>query len=295
MSFRPFRTHVHSVMQLSPHFLRVTFTGPELADFAAPTPILDLRIKLILPGPDDRLPLLPDGDGWHAAWSELPAEERGHMRTYSVRDLAISGQEVYLTVDFVLHLAEGATGPASRWARDARPGAPAILIGPADGGADTGVEFAPGDATELRLIGDETAAPAIARILQDLPADSRGEALIEVPTAADRLDIEAPAGMTVIWLPREGAAHGRCLLRSFSLVTEQPSEGGELVWETPRYSASGEPINTETRREDMTYYWIAGESGVVTALRRHLVKDRGISRSRVSFMGYWKRGVAMRG
>ncbi|MFT4284408.1 MAG: SIP domain-containing protein, partial [Protaetiibacter sp.] len=43
------------------------------------------------------------------------------------------------------------------------------------------------------------------------------------------------------------------------------------------------------------YYWIAGESGVVTTLRRHLVKDLGIDRSQVSFMGYWRRGVAMRG
>jgi len=34
---------------------------------------------------------------------------------------------------------------------------------------------------------------------------------------------------------------------------------------------------------------------MVTALRRHLVKERGVARSQVAFMGYWKRGVAMRG
>lgn len=40
--------------------------------------------------------------------------------------------------------------------------------------------------------------------------------------------------------------------------------------------------------------WVAGESGVVTTLRRHLVRDLGINRSQVAFMGYWRLGVAMR-
>ncbi|WP_262927851.1 siderophore-interacting protein [Microbacterium sp. NIBRBAC000506063] len=33
----------------------------------------------------------------------------------------------------------------------------------------------------------------------------------------------------------------------------------------------------------------------MTTLRRHLVKDLGIDRAQVAFMGYWRRGVAMRG
>ena len=43
-----------------------------------------------------------------------------------------------------------------------------------------------------------------------------------------------------------------------------------------------------------TYAWIAGESRVVTGLRRHLVKELGFDRRQVAFMGYWRRGVAMR-
>ena len=45
---------------------------------------------------------------------------------------------------------------------------------------------------------------------------------------------------------------------------------------------------------DDLYAWIAGESGVVTGLRRVLVKDLGVDRRQVAFMGYWRRGVAMR-
>ena len=32
----------------------------------------------------------------------------------------------------------------------------------------------------------------------------------------------------------------------------------------------------------------------MTGLRRHLVNELGFDRSRVAFMGYWRRGVAMR-
>jgi len=34
---------------------------------------------------------------------------------------------------------------------------------------------------------------------------------------------------------------------------------------------------------------------MVTTLRRRLVKDLGIPRAQVAFMGYWREGVAMKG
>ncbi|WP_169801959.1 siderophore-interacting protein, partial [Streptomyces phaeochromogenes] len=40
------------------------------------------------------------------------------------------------------------------------------------------------------------------------------------------------------------------------------------------------------------YAWIAGESGCVKALRRHLVREREIDRRRVTFVGYWRRGLS---
>ena len=42
------------------------------------------------------------------------------------------------------------------------------------------------------------------------------------------------------------------------------------------------------------YAWIAGESKVVTGLRRRLVNELGVDRGQVAFMGYWREGVAMR-
>jgi NADPH-dependent ferric siderophore reductase len=40
------------------------------------------------------------------------------------------------------------------------------------------------------------------------------------------------------------------------------------------------------------YAWLAGEAGVIRALRRHLVSERGIDRRTVAFMGYWRIGRA---
>lgn len=39
-------------------------------------------------------------------------------------------------------------------------------------------------------------------------------------------------------------------------------------------------------------FWIAGESGFVTDIRRHLVAEHGIDRRRVQFTGYWRRGAS---
>ncbi|WP_313357563.1 siderophore-interacting protein, partial [Microbacterium sp.] len=148
-----------------------------------------------------------------------------------------------------------------------------------------------------------TAAPAIARILEDAPRDLRGTAFIEVPEPADALEIAAPAGVQVTWLPRaDGDAHGASLIPAVlghlgdahTHVDVRDVETEELLWETPVHSNLGERIAAAHAPADR-YFWIAGESGVVTTLRRHLVKDLGVDRAQVAFMGYWRRGVAMRG
>ena len=71
-------------------------------------------------------------------------------------------------------------------------------------------------------------------------------------------------------------------------------EGEDCSGRRPTTPGLGEEIAAADAPADR-YFWIAGESGVVTTLRRHLVKDLGIDRAQVAFMGYWRRGVAMRG
>lgn len=297
---------VRRVDRISPNFVRITFGGPELADFGTPGDVFDVRIKVIFPPASRVLPPVDrEVDDWWSAFLAVPEQQRGSMRTYSVRELRVADTgETEVVVDFVLHLQPGLTGPASTWASTAAVGDELLIVGPRRAREDrSGIEWAPGVASGVLLAGDETAAPAIARILEDAPRTLQGNAFIEVPSAADIVTIQAPPGVSVTWLPRSpGAEHGTALIPAvLAHVGEAPAtvevrdlEGEEMVWETPVYSGLGEEISAPDATAE-TYFWIAGESGVVTTLRRHLVKDLGIDRAQVAFMGYWRRGVAMRG
>lgn len=298
------RARVETVERVSPTFARVAFGGPELAEFGEPGLSLDQRIKFIFPGPSG-LPDVTAGDDWYASWLALPEAERGSMRTYSIRDLDADPDGTRLVVDFVLHLEPGLTGPAATWASTAAPGDELIVIGPRRGRAERwgGIEYAPGEAESILLAGDETAAPAIARILEDVDRDVRGIAFVEVPHADDALPIAAPPGVEVRWLAREGRAHGELLIPAVlehlgdavETIQIEDADTENPLWETPVHSGLGESLEPTATGHPDRYFWIAGESGVVTTLRRHLVKDLGVDRSQVAFMGYWRRGVAMRG
>lgn len=306
------RAEVRRVQRVSPNFVRVTLGGAELDEFGTPGDVHDTRIKIVFPPASGVLPAIDrDADDWWSAYLAFPEHERGAMRTYSIRELRADAGGTEVDVDFVLHLAPGLTGPASLWASRAEAGDDVLLVGPRRGRLDRGgIEYAPGTASRVCLVGDETAAPAIARILEDAPRSLRGIAFIEVPEAADILPIDAPSGVDVHWLPRGAAAHGLRLIATVldhlgtgggsgsvsgsDAIVVQDAEGEDLVWETPVYSGRGEELSSEGAHDDR-YFWIAGESGVVTTLRRHLVKGMGVDRTQVAFMGYWRRGVAMRG
>jgi NADPH-dependent ferric siderophore reductase len=292
------RASVARIEPLSTSFVRITFGGGDLAEFGSDAPLFDQRIKLIFPGSAGTLPTLSADADWYTSWLALPPEERGSMRTYSVRSYTAGA----VVVDFVLHLEPGLTGPASLWASSAQVGDTILLLGPRRGRVWGGIEYAPGDARSILLAGDETAAPAIARILEDVDRDVSGAAFIEVPEEGDALAIDAPAGVQVRWMPRSGRAHGEALVPAvLDHLGASPAVEGirdadteDPLWETPVWSTLGESLGEAENHADR-YFWIAGESGVVTTLRRHLVKDLGIDRAQVAFMGYWRRGVAMRG
>ncbi|WP_422678092.1 siderophore-interacting protein [Blastococcus brunescens] len=59
----------------------------------------------------------------------------------------------------------------------------------------------PADASCLLIAGDETAVPAICAIVETLPAGRRAHVLLEVPTPADALNVAAPSGVHITWLP----------------------------------------------------------------------------------------------
>jgi NADPH-dependent ferric siderophore reductase len=301
---------VVSAERLSPSFVRVELGGPALADFGVDGPLYDLRIKLVFPNDAGRLPSFAGADeSWWDTWLQIPEAERGHMRTYTVRAVRGEGLDTRMVVDLVLHPSDGEPGPGSTWAEQASVGDRLVTMAPRRGVEYGGIEFAPGAARELLLAADETAVPSLCSILEDLADDARGAAFLEVPLAGDAAALvaqAAPPNVRVVWLPRDGAELGSLLDREVrrhlgiagGAASVADTEVDPDLWETPTYSSSGEDVDSAVSAvgHDLVglYAWIAGESKVVTGLRRTLVDELGMDRRQVAFMGYWRRGVAMR-
>ncbi|GAA1841287.1 siderophore-interacting protein [Agromyces salentinus] len=309
-AYRNFRVEVARVERQSPTFTSITFTGDDLADFG--TAGLDQRVKVVLPLANG-FASFPDGEDWYPQWRELSADLRNPFRTYTVR--AVRPHEREVDIVFAAH---GDGGPASAWAGRAQPGDEIVLIGPDEFGParSLGIDWRPGEVDTLLLAGDETAAPAICAILESLPADATGAAFLEVPTARDRLPVRAPAGIEVRWLARaevhadadgtSSAVHGDHLapavrdwvvrhLADLGVTRAAGDAAAAALAEAERADLPDTALWDVPEGHSLDgacYAWLAGEASVITGLRRFLVREAGLDRRQVAFMGYWRRGRA---
>lgn len=174
----PRRAIVASIEPLSPHMRRITFTGPDLAEFPWSGPAA--HIKLIPPAPGTNAAPIPEPDG------PRPTT----MRTYTPR--RFDPATGTLTVDFVLHGA----GPASTWAAHAAPGQQLTIMGP---GRSYAVDP---DAAWYVLACDQTALPAVETILEALPPTTPATVYIEADDAAEQRLLAGPAQTKAHWLTR---------------------------------------------------------------------------------------------
>jgi len=278
-----------------------------------------------------QIPLPPfkmEEAGWYREWLAMDPAVRGDMRTYTVRSERLDAVYPEIDIDFVMHFDDdGHGGPAANWAVAAKPGDALTIIGPNNraaqcttAGAYGGIEWRPGLAQRVLLAGDETAVPAISAILESLPADMTGHAFLEVPSAADFQDISTAADIEITWLARGAAIgrsrpHGELLKEAVSKAVPVPGWVGlkgtgtadgpepedvnvdqDILWETPQRmdAAAIEATKNPTLPAGALpfYAWIAGEAFVIKEMRRYLVRDVGIDRKQVAFMGYWRRGKA---
>ncbi len=291
-TYRLFDVALKQRLTLSPSLTRMVFAAPDVANMKTEGP--DQRIKLFFPLPGQDAPHVPRGEDWYARYRALPDEARAPMRTYTLRALRPERGEV--DIDFVLH---GETGPASRWATHARVGDRIGLLAPDAqvAGSREGVEWKPPSSMRRALlVADDSALPAVAGILEDLarwPHPLEVQAFIEVEHEADVLPLAAPDGTQLFWLVRDGAAHGQRLqeavcarigpsgVRAAEQALAEIDIDQDILWEQASTDGAG------------LYAWVAGEAGAVMAIRRHLVKDCGIDRQAISFMGYWRRGKVL--
>lgn len=216
--------YVAQAQRMSANFARITFTGDELEGFQSPG--FDDHVKLGVPGA---------GGEWV-------------LRDFTPR--AFDPARGELVIEFALH----AHGPASDWARQARPGQAAMVGGP------RGSMIIPADCPWHLLAGDASALPAMARRLEELPAGVRALVLVQLDDAADRRKLQTAARADLQWV--NSTAAWLAALRNLKLP---PGEG---------------------------FAWCAGEAQAMKQARELLAGHHGQPREAMKVAAYWKAGVA---
>ena len=214
---------VARVNDITPNFRSVTFAGESLDGFTSLS--FDDHVKFVL-----------QREGADPV-----------MRDYTPRRFDANRRE--LTLEFALH----GDGPAADWAAGATVGQRATIAGP------RGSLVIPLDYEWHLLVGDETALPAIARRLEELPAGARVTVLAQVHEE-DRRVFETAADLTLQWVT-------------------QPDELVEAMRGLDLATGEG-------------YAWCAGEARVMAAVRRILVGEKGHDKHAIRAAAYWKQGAA---
>ncbi|WP_331716001.1 SIP domain-containing protein [Tessaracoccus coleopterorum] len=122
---------------------------------------------------------------------------------------------------------------------------------------------------------------------------------MEVPDPADTLDLIAPDGVAVRFLPRHpGGAHGHRLIprcaSGWCAPAAPPAASRFPTGPWPSRTLMTPPVGRPRRHQPRRRLLRLdrGEAGLVKTLRRFLVSDAGLDRRRVAFMGYWRQGRA---
>ncbi|MGY9045708.1 hypothetical protein P775_05190 [Puniceibacterium antarcticum] len=231
---------VVSVSRVVRQFLRVVL---DCADTPALAQGPGMHFSLLIP-PGGRRPVWPQlDDNGRTIWPD--GEDKLH-------------RSVYTFVDFVPELGrfsfdifEHDGSRTTDWVRTARVGDLVGIMGP--GGGD----FPPGE--NLLIAGDETALPAIRRILQSSDPARRGQAYIEVEDETDCSPLVAPTSLSVTWVIRNK---------------------GETLWDQ-----LSEAIPPENSR----YVWVAAERTLVRLAKTRFRDEFGLRSDESYFSGYWVR------
>lgn len=236
---------MQSTEVLSPRMTRVVLGGDELDGFAIEGPASSVRLLLPPAGSTDLV--MP---AWTGNQFELPNGERAPIRTFTPRFFDPAQRS--LTIDVVLH----DTGAAIDWVRTAAIGDEVAISGP---GRHDPID--PGARSHL-LAGDESTMPAIAQLLETIPADRTVTVHIEIAAPEAKLALPHHPNAEISWHELAAdAAPGDAIVAAVTATDDLPDA-----------------------------IWVAGEAAAVQRLRTHLFDERGRNRRNVTARGYWKLG-----
>jgi NADPH-dependent ferric siderophore reductase len=251
--FQPSRTFsdfremkVVEVGTLTPHMRRISLVGPDLGRFADDD---NLHVRLFFP-PAGQPPVWPTR-GDDGLVQPVEPGMRPAVRKYTIRRLDADAGLV--DIDFVLHRD---AGPGSDWAKSARIGDVIGMAGPGGRSAR--------QADWMLLVGDETALPAIARILEGLAPETEGVALIEVGSDEDEIPLAGPQKLNVSWMHR--AVGSEALAAAVARIA----------------------IPADRSR----FCWAGAEFEDIQAIRRYWKDECGIAKSDQLAVAYWRKGMA---
>ena len=232
--------------RLTPNMQRIIVGGPELEGFDSRSP--DDHVKLFFPNADGVF-VLPELTEQGLRYPE--GKQPSPARDYTPRLYDAAADE--LTLDFVLH----GDGPATHWAAAARAGDELVVAVP------RGSRVVADDFDAYVLFGDETALPAIARRLEELPEHAMAEVFIEIPEAGDRQPLHNAAQVNARWFERNGFDATSSTLLEDVLVDFEPPEGD-------------------------AFYWIAAESQRTRLMRKFIEEHLQVPKEWIRATGYWK-------
>ncbi|MEU3271060.1 siderophore-interacting protein [Saccharomonospora sp. NPDC006951] len=248
------RVRLERAVDVTARMRRITLVGEELGEFtregltlpAFASPGFDDHIKLIFASDGNVRDVLPAQLEHGIDW---PPSRTRVTRDYTPRRHDPRARE--LDLDVVMH----GDGPASAWARDAKPGDELWIVGPKSS------VVVPQDADWVLLAGDETALPAISRFLEERPVDAPVRAVITIEDDAARQPLPAREGDVLDWVIAP-AGDETALAEAVRAV--QPPRG------TP-------------------YVWAGAESRALLPVRRYVSREWGVPKSHVNITGYWHR------
>lgn len=236
--------------QLSPNMQRIILGGDALGDF--PAGYEGGYIKLMLSE------LAHTSSGPVAKLVQALNSKKGVMRSYSVRDFDAKSRK--LTLDFVDH---GDGGPASAWANHCNIGDKITISGPGP------VKLVNNDSDWFFIAGDMTALPAISVNLEQLLADAKGYAVIEIIEEQDKQTINVPDGIEVHWV-----------------INPHPDSPNTLL---------ADKVRSLKWLDGKPNVWVASEFETMRNLRRYFKKERLVDREDIYISSYWKMGTTDEG